>query len=102
MLELKVSKIWFYIFFLPSILVVLGLSIVFTAIIFEWGSEDKIPVAMLIGLFFAELTMVISALGIVAFIKSRPKAPILKAIGWWNIAVLITSGIAGYNIFMRL
>ena len=100
--ELNTSKIWIYILFLPSILVVLGLSIVFTAITFEWGSEAKIPADMLIGLFFAELTMVISALSIVAFIRSRPDAPILKAIGLWNIAVLITAGITGYNIFMLL
>ena len=102
MAELKISKIWFYLLFLPTILVVLGLSIVFTAITLEWGSESKIPAAMLIGLFFAELTMVISALGIVAFIKSRPTAPYLKAIGLWNIAILIAAGITGYNIFMLL
>ena len=100
--EIKISGIWFYLLLLPSILVVLGLSFVFAAISFEWGSESKIPAAMLIGLFFAELTMVISALGIVAFIKSRPKALFLKAIGLWNIAVLIIAGITGYNIFMQL
>ena len=100
--ELNVSRIWTYLLFLPSFLVVLSLSIVFAAITFKWGSEAKIPAAMLIGLFFAELTMVISALGIVAFIKSRPKAPILKTFGLLNIVILITAGITGYTIFMLL
>ena len=100
--ELNVSRIWTYLLFLPSFLVVLSLSIVFAAITFKWGSEAKIPAAMLIGLFFAELTMVISALGIVAFIKSRPKAPILKTFGLLNIVILITAGISGYTIFMLL
>jgi len=75
---------------------------VFTAITLEWGSESKIPAAMLIGLFFAELTMVISGLGIVAFIKAIPKTPMIKSIGVWNITILITAGITGYNIFMLL
>ena len=99
---LKVSKIWIYLLFLPSVLVVLGLALVFTATSLEWGSESKIPAAILIGLFFAELSMVISALGVVAFIKSRPKALIFRAFGLWNIVILITAGITGYNIFMLL
>ena len=100
--ELKTSKIWFYILFLPSVLTVLGLGFVFAAVTFEWGSEANIPAAMLTGLFFAELTMVVSGLGLVAFIKSTPKTPFLKVIGIWNIAVLITAGITGYKIFMLL
>jgi len=102
MAESNSSKIWFYILFIPSILVALSLIIVFTAITFEWGSEANIPAAMLIGLFFAELIMVVSALSIVAFIKSQPKTSILKAGGLWNIAILITAGITGYRIFMLL
>lgn len=100
--EVKVSKIWFYILFIPSILAVMGSGIVFIANSFEWGSESGIPAAMLIGLFFAEVTMVISALGIIAYIKIRPQAPVLKAIGVWNIVVLIVAGIIGFNIFMQL
>ncbi len=100
--KLKASKIWFYILFMPSVFTVLGLSFVFAAISLEWGSEAKIPAGMLIGLFFAELTMVVSGLGIVAFIKSTPKTPFFKAIGFWNIVVLIIAGITGYKIFMLL
>lgn len=94
------SKIWFYILFLPSCLAILGLLVVFSAYTFEWGVDDKIPAALLLGLFFAELTMVISGLGIAAFIKSRPKTTLIKGMGLWNIAILITAGITGYNIFM--
>ena len=100
--ESKVSKIWFYILFLPSVLTMIGLGFVFAAITFEWGSDANIPAAMLIGLFFAEFTMVVSGLGLVAFIKFRPKTPFINVIGFWNIAVLITAGITGYKIFMLL
>ncbi len=100
--KLKASKIWFYILFLPSVFTVLGLSFAFAAVTFEWGSEANIPAAMLLGLFFAELTMVVSGLGLVSFIKFRPKTPFIKVIGFWNIVVLITAGIIGYRIFMLL
>jgi len=98
----KASKAWFYIMFLPTILAILGLGIVFAAYTFEWGSENKIPAPLLLGLFFAELTMVISGLGIAAYIKSRSKTAFIKGIGLWNLVILITAGITGYNIFMTL
>lgn len=100
--KLKTSIIWFYLLFLPSVLTLLGLGFVFAAVTFEWGSEAKIPVAMLSGLFFAELIMVVAALGIVAFIKSTPKTSFLKVIGIWDTVILITAGITGYKIFMSL
>ena len=96
----KSSKIWFYILFLPSLLAIFGLLLVLTAYTYEWGVNNKIPAALLLGLFFAELTMVISGLGIAAFIKSRPKTLLIKAMGLWNLAILVTAGITGYNIFM--
>ena len=102
MSELKALKIWFYILFIPSIFTILGLSVVFIAYTLEWGSKANIPVALLLGLFFAELAMVISALGIVAFIKSTPKTAVIKTMGLWNILILIVTGITGYNIFMVL
>ena len=102
MSQLKSLKIWFYILFIPTILSILGLSLVFTAYTFDWGSNANIPVAMLVGLFFAELTMVVSGLGIVAFIKSTPKTVVIKAMGLWNILILIVAAVTGYNIFMVL
>ena len=102
MSKLKSLTIWFYILFIPSISAILGLSIAFIADTFDWGSKANIPVALLVGLFFAELTMVISGLGIVAFIKSKPKTAIIKAMGLWNILILIVAAVTGYNIFMVL
>lgn len=102
MSDLNISKIWFYILFLPSVLAILALSIVFSAYTFEWGAGNDIPAALLLGLFFSELTMVISGLGIAAFIKSKPKTAFIKTMGLWNIIVLIAAGITGYNIFMVL
>lgn len=102
MSESKSSKIWFYILFLPSFLAISGLLVVLSAHTFEWGVESKIPAAMLLALFFAELTMVISGLGIAAFIKSRPKTTLIKWLGLWNLTILITAGITGFNIFMVL
>ena len=102
MSEFKKTSIWFYILFMPSILAILGLSVVYIAYTFEWGSKTNIPVDLLAGLFFAELTMVISGLGIAAFIKSTPKTAVIKVMGLWNILILIVAGITGYSIFMVL
>ncbi|MBL7003351.1 MAG: hypothetical protein ISR69_04935 [Gammaproteobacteria bacterium] len=96
------SKIWFYILFLPSALVLFSLSTVYLAFTFEWGNESNIPIPLLLGLFFAEFTMVASGLGIVAFIRTNPKSIFLRGVGVLNITILITAGIIGYNIFMNL
>lgn len=96
------SKIWFYILFLPTVFSLQGLGIVYMSNVYEWGSELNIPATQLLGLFFAELTMVISGLGIVAFIKSVPKTTVINFMGLWNIVILVLSGINGYIIFMRL
>lgn len=100
--EVNALKIWFYIMFFPSILALLGISVVFFAHAYEWGAAVSIPGPLLIGLFFAELTMVISGLGIAAFIKSTPKTTFVKAMGLWNVLLLMVSGTIGYNIFMQL
>lgn len=100
--DTKSSKIWFYIIFLPCLITLLGLTIVYTAREFQWGSELQIPVHMLLGLFFAEFTMVISGLGIVGFIKSKPKTGFIKLMGLLNVLIMITACIIGYNIFMTL
>jgi len=96
------SKIWFYLTILPSVVVLLGSILVTSAYIFKWGVENEIPVAMLLALFFAEISMVISGLGIVGFIKTRPKTTRVKTLGLWNVLLLITACVIGYNIFMIL
>ena len=96
------SRVWFYILFLPSFLAIFGLLVVISANTFAWGAQSNIPAALLLGLFFAELTMVISGLGIAAFIKSRPKTAFIKAMGLWNLSILIVAAVTGFNIFMVL
>ena len=75
----KTVKIWFCILFLPSIFSLLGLILVLTAYVFDLESSQNIPVTQLVGLLFAELTMVVSGLGIVAYIKSMPKTVLSKS-----------------------
>lgn len=96
------SKIWFYLTVLPSFFVLLGLTLVTSAYTFEWGVDGEIPVAMLLALFFSEFSMVISGLGIVGFIKTKPKNTGVKFLGFWNVMLLITACVIGYNIFMIL
>lgn len=102
MADFKILGIWFYILFLPSALAILGLSVVYSANRFEWGSQFNIPVDLLAGLFFAELTMVISGLGIAAYIKSKQKTTVVKVMGLWNVLILIVAAVTGYGIFMVL
>ena len=102
MSEVKALNIWFYILFLPSFLALLGLSIVFFAHAFKWGGEANIPVPLLIGLFAAEFTMVMSGLGIAAFIKFTPKTTFVKVMGLFNVLILMVAGIVGFSIFMML
>jgi len=96
------KKIWFYISILPSLMTFIGLTLVYIANVFSWGVEIEVPIYMLLALFFAEITMVISGLGIVAFIKSTPKTGPVKWLGIWNTILLISACIIGYNIFMIL
>jgi len=96
------SKIWFYLTILPSLVVLLGSTLVTSAYTFKWGIDNEIPVAMLLALFFAEISMVISGLGIVGFIKTRPKTTGVKSLGFWNVLLLVTACVIGYNIFMIL
>jgi len=96
------KKIWLYISILPSLMTFIGLTLVYIANVFTWGSEINVPTPMLLALFFAEITMVISALGIVAFIKSTPKTTAVKWLGLLNTILLISACVIGYNIFMIL
>ena len=96
------SKIWFYLSILPSLIVLLGITLVSSAYIFKWGINSEVPVAMLLALFFSEFSMVIAGLGIVGFIKTRPKTTGIKFLGLWNVLLLVTACVIGYNIFMIL
>jgi len=96
------KKIWFYISILPSLMTFIGLILVYIANAFSWGVEIKVPIPILLALFFAEIIMVISGLGIVAYIKSTPKTATVKWLGIWNTLLLISACIIGYNIFMVL
>ena len=102
MTNLQTPKIWFYLSILPNFVVILGLTLVFFANTFQWGIENEIPVSMLLGLFFAEFSMVIAGLGIVGFIKTRPKSRVIKFLGTWNVLLMVSACIIGYNIFMTL
>ncbi len=86
----------------PSFVILLGLILVFSAYTFNWGVESEIPIAMLLALFFAEISMVIAGLGVVGFIKAKPKTAKIKYLGLWNVLLMITACITGYNIFMIL
>ncbi len=96
------SNIWLYLMILPTLVILLGLTLVFSAYTLNWGVESEIPVAMLLALFFAEISMVIAGLGIVGFIKTNPKTTKIKYLGLWNVSLMITACITGYNIFMIL
>jgi len=96
------SKIWFYLMILPNFVILLGLTLVFSAYTFKWGVNSDVPVAMLLALFFAEIGMVIAGLGIVGFIKTKPKTTGIKFLGFWNVLLLVTACVIGYNIFMIL
>lgn len=96
------SKIWFYLMILPNFVILLGLTLVLSAYSFKWGVESDIPVAMLLALFFSEIGMVIAGLGIVGFIKTKPKTTKIKYLGFWNVLLMVTACIIVYNIFMTL
>ena len=96
------SNIWLYLMILPTLVILLGLTLVLSAYTLNWGVESEIPVAMLLALFFAEISMVIAGLGVVGFIKTKPKTTKIKYLGLWNVLLMITACITGYNIFMIL
>jgi len=96
------KKIWFYISILPSLITFTGLVLYYIANMFSWGIEINVPTPLLLALFFSEFTMVISGLGIVAFIKTTQKTAIVKWLGLWNSILLISACTIGYNIFMVL
>ncbi|MCW9013429.1 MAG: hypothetical protein OQL06_06565 [Gammaproteobacteria bacterium] len=88
--------------FTPSVIAFTGITLAICARTFQWGADNDIPAANLIALFFAEITMVASGLGIAAYIKSRYKTAKVKLLGLWNLFMLIISGMLGYNIFSTL
>ncbi|RDH85633.1 MAG: hypothetical protein DIZ80_01505 [endosymbiont of Galathealinum brachiosum] len=96
------SKVWFFLTILPNFVILLGSTLVFSAYTFKWGVESDIPIAMLLTLFFAEIGMVIAGLGVVGFIKTKPKTTKIKALGFWNVILMVTACVIGYNIFMTL
>lgn len=97
-----VSKAWMYMSIIPSLVAALGIVLVTSANLMQWGAESEIPAARLMALFFAEITMVACGLGIAGYVKSPNKTPKIKLLGLWNLCLLIVSGILGYKIFSSL
>jgi uncharacterized membrane protein YidH (DUF202 family) len=91
------NRIWFYVSLLPLSLLILEL--IAMLIIYQQFIEELKLVSMF-GIFFAEITMVISALGILAYLKSTEKNNNNKNIAKLNLLILISAFFTGLFLFL--
>ncbi|MCP5208316.1 MAG: hypothetical protein H7A01_14005 [Hahellaceae bacterium] len=90
---------WVYVSLIPTLFVTLGLTVTLSAFFQQWGGSTK--AAQVFAIFFAEVTIVIAAAGLLAYYLRIPeKTAFRKAIAGLNWGILFSSIALGLYLFL--
>lgn len=62
--------------------------------------KDAAMLSVVLGIFFAEFVMVLSALGLLAYLKTQEKSPVVRRIAKLNGTLLVTGFFIGIWLFL--
>ena len=95
-----VNKAWLALCLLPSIAAIIVTILSNLALPYQLGGDAAVAYA--ISFTLAEGMMMVSALGILASVKSQAKPSLRKTFRLVNVLILIASGFTGYFTFMNM
>ncbi|MCW8885035.1 MAG: hypothetical protein OQK12_07230 [Motiliproteus sp.] len=93
----KVSK-WHYVTLLPTFMAMIAVTLSVSAWFGEWGGGTKL--ATVISVFFAEMMMVISAAGLLGYLRQETRCRRRKVIALWNLFLLLGAALCGIYLFL--
>ena len=89
---------WHYVTFLPTGFALLGSIIAITSYLQQWGDDPRI--STVITVFVCEILMVISAFGILAYIKQPYKRRYARQVFGLNIMYMLSAVFTGLYLFL--
>ncbi len=93
------SSVWLYITFIPSIFALLGATLTTVSLTQQWGGDTK--AAYVFALFFAEISLVISTAGLLAYyLKISKKTTLANVVSKTNWAILFSAIAIGLYLFL--
>ncbi|WP_250656718.1 hypothetical protein [Alkalimarinus coralli] len=92
------QTVWLVASIVPAFFMVFGTLITFTSYIQLWGGSTQ--ASTVLGVFFAEITLVITAFGLLAYLKTDHKTQMVKNIARLNWCIVAYAVIAGLYLFL--
>lgn len=89
---------WFVASIMPSFFMVVGTVITVISYIQLWGGSTQ--ASTVLGVFFAEITLVIAALGLLAYLRTHNKTVVVKNIARFNWCIVAYAIVAGLYLFL--
>ncbi len=77
---------WFYVSLFPILVATIGLIVSIMAYTQGWGVDKN--GALIVRVFFCEITFVIAVLGLVSYMRQPDKTVIVKNIRWLNVSLV--------------
>ncbi|MEH6626682.1 MAG: hypothetical protein V7739_09565 [Motiliproteus sp.] len=93
----KVSN-WHYVTLVPTFFAMLAVSLSVSAWFGEWGGGTKL--ATVISVFFSELMMVVSAAGLLGYLRQTTRCRRRRMIAVWNLFLLLGAALCGLYFFL--
>ncbi len=89
---------WFIVSIAPTFLALLGTTITLLAYFQLWGGSTR--VSTVLGVFFSEITLVVTAFGLLAYLRTHNKTKRTKNIARFNWCIVAYAVTAGLYLFL--
>ncbi len=100
MIEQKQGRgLWFYATLIASVVAVIGLLLSLLPHLLLTG-VDAAGLSLVLGIFFSEFVMVLSALGLLGYLKTPERTPLVRRIAKLNGTLLVGGGCTGLWLFL--
>jgi len=90
---------WFYASLIAMVVAVIGVGLALLPHILM-SAKDAAMLSHVLGIFFAEFVMVLSALGLLGYLKTQEKSPIVRRIAKINGSLLVGGFFTGLWLFL--
>lgn len=92
------QTLWFVVSIIPTFFMAIGTAITLTSYLQLWGGSTQ--ASTVIGVFFAEITLVITALGLLGYLRTHHKTTLVKNIARFNWCIVAYAVTAGLYLFL--
>ena len=88
------QTVWFVVSVIPTFFMAIGTLVTWLSYAQLWGGSTQ--ASTVIGVFFAEITLVVTAFGLLAYLRTYNKTNLVKNIArfnWCIVAYAVTTGL---------